>query len=949
MKNAIKLFIMDLKKIAKTPAVLVILGGLALLPSFYAWFNLEATWDPYGNTKNIKVAVVNEDKGDTVKEKDVNVGNKITNKLKKDNNFDWQFVSRKKADHDLKMGNYYAAIYIPEKFTHQITGTLRKDPHKADVEYKVNQKLNAIAPKMTSAGTSAIVQKANDQFNETVTKALLNEANRFGVKLEEQIPTINKIEDAVSKANNSIPKINDLADKIIYLDENQDEIDNYADKFRALDTHKREVIDAADKLNQVNAAIPALNERAKLVLALNNYMPNIANALNIASNDVPESFPKINRGVDVASEGIDAGLQGLNEAKGYLPSVKQRVEGYQGVVDNAQEANQNANKRLQENVETKQQSSKGSDNYSNIKTSQISNDNNANAENSQNGTTLSNKDINAMESSLSRSLLSLSNYADKQAESSQEDINTLKNVIYGTISTDKPKDFKETLDNIKSRLEVTSKSNQQFIDVLSELEDKENVDLSNEIKELESANNRINNLIKTQNQLSEALSNGSSGKEEAVELLKEIPRVNSSLDDLRNYIKSELNQKLLDVSNDVMSLLNEGDLKLSTVQSKLNTIDQVINSGESILTTGKNRIERIQSALPVIEQRYMDAMAIAQNYYPQFKQSVSDAASFIENDLPGLEQQLSDTTATVNNTIPTLFNRYDNLVDILDANQPRAKESLHNLADFARNQLPDVEKDLAKANKLFGEIEDDDAVDKMVDLLKNDLKKQANVIANPINIDQKDIFPVKDYGSASTPFYTALAIWVGALLLVSLLTTDNKHKSLEPHLTTREIYLGKSGLFYMLGVIQALIVSIGDIVILQAQVESIVWFITISVFSSLVFISIVYTLVSLLGNPGKAIAIIFLVLQIAGGGGTFPIEVTPEFFQSIHPYLPFSYSIDALREAVGGPVPEILTKKLSILSLYGIGFLLIGVIFKPFTDPIMRKATEKAEESNVIE
>src|SRR5699024_3676013 len=155
----IKLFFMDLKKIAKTPGVLVILGGLALLPSFYAWFNLEATWDPYVNTKHIKVAVVNEDKGDAVKDNKVKVGNQMTDTLKKDDNFDWQFVSRKKADHDLKMGEYYAAIYIPDKFTHQITGTLRKDPQQADVEYKVNQKLNAIAPKMTDAGTSAIVQK----------------------------------------------------------------------------------------------------------------------------------------------------------------------------------------------------------------------------------------------------------------------------------------------------------------------------------------------------------------------------------------------------------------------------------------------------------------------------------------------------------------------------------------------------------------------------------------------------------------------------------------------------------------------------------------------------------------------------------------------------------------------------------------------------------------------
>src|SRR5699024_6275413 len=119
---------------------------------------------------------VSEAKRYTVRDKKRNVGNANTDNLKKEDNFDWQFVSRKKADHDLKMGEYYAASYIPDKFTHQITGTLRKDPQQANVEYKVNQKLNAIAPKMTDAGTSAIVQKANEQFNETVTQALLDEA-----------------------------------------------------------------------------------------------------------------------------------------------------------------------------------------------------------------------------------------------------------------------------------------------------------------------------------------------------------------------------------------------------------------------------------------------------------------------------------------------------------------------------------------------------------------------------------------------------------------------------------------------------------------------------------------------------------------------------------------------------------------------------------------------------
>ncbi|KOR12647.1 phage infection protein [Staphylococcus carnosus] len=942
MKNAIKLFLMDLKKIIKAPAVLVILGGVMILPSFYAWFNLDATWDPYGNTKNIKIAVVNEDKGDKVRGKRINVGDKVSKQLKKDNHFDWEFVSRKRADHDLKMGKYYAAMYIPEKFTHQITGTLRKDPQRADIEYKVNQKLNAIAPKMTDAGTSAIVQKANDKFNETVTKTLLKEANRLGVKLENEIPTINKIQKAVSTANNSVPEINKFAKKILYLDENQDQIDNYADEFRSLNNYKGDVLNGVDKLNQVNSAIPALNEKAKLILTLNEYMPNIRNALNVASNDVPQAFPRINRGVEIASNGVDKGLQGMNDARGYLSAINQRVDTYQGIVNDAQNRNQEVNNRLQDNLQTSPQStSKTSEN--NIKFSLMSTDGNSNK------TSFDSEDANAMDSSLSKALLSLTQYTDQQTESTQEGIGTLEDIAYGILSSDKPEEFEPVLDNMNSRLEATSKSNQQFIDILSEIEDREDVDLSTEINKLEEANNSVNNLIRKQNLLSDALSKGSTGKAEAVDLLKTLPQVDRDLKGLRNYIQTELNQSLLNVSNQVTSVLNNGDTKLSTVQSKLNTISQVIDEGEAILKDGQNRIETIQNALPLVEQRYMDAMAVAQRYYPEFEQEVNNAASFVRNDLPDIEQRLADTTATVNENIPTIFNRYDRLVGLLDENQPEAKQKLHDLAEFIRNDLPGVEKDLAKADKLFDEIEDDDAVDKMVDLLKNDLKKQADVVANPIKINQEDIFPVKDYGSASTPFYTALACWVGALLMVSLLTTDNKHKELASYLTKREEYLGKSGLFYLIGIVQALIVSIGDIVILHAQVEHVGWFIGLTVLISIVFVTIVYTLVSLLGNPGKALAIILLVLQIAGGGGTFPIEVTPEFFQIIHPFIPFSYAVDALREAVGGYVPEILTRKVITLSLFGIIFLLIGIIFKPITDPIMRKVAERAEKSDVME
>ena len=93
----------------------------------------------YSNTGHIKVAVVNEDQGDKIRGKKINVGNTLEDTLKNNDKFDWQFVSREKADHEIRMGKYYAGIYIPKKFTHQITGTLRKHPEKADITYKVNQ------------------------------------------------------------------------------------------------------------------------------------------------------------------------------------------------------------------------------------------------------------------------------------------------------------------------------------------------------------------------------------------------------------------------------------------------------------------------------------------------------------------------------------------------------------------------------------------------------------------------------------------------------------------------------------------------------------------------------------------------------------------------------------------------------------------------------------------
>ena len=143
--------------------------------------------------------------------------------------------------------------------------------------------------------------------------------------------------------------MNKIADRIVYLNDHQDQLDQYANQFRDLDNYKDDILNAQQKLNDVN--IPSLNQKAKLILALNEYMPNIQKLVNVA-DDIPQTFPKINRGVDIASQGLDLANQQLNDAQGYLGMAKQRVGDYQEATRRAQAVNGNVNNNLRQQSAT---------------------------------------------------------------------------------------------------------------------------------------------------------------------------------------------------------------------------------------------------------------------------------------------------------------------------------------------------------------------------------------------------------------------------------------------------------------------------------------------------------------------------------------------------------------------------------------------------------------------
>ena len=147
LKNVWRIFTHDLKNIRKNWVALIIVGGLIFLPSLYAWLNIYASWDPYGQTELIPVGIVNEDEGETVRGEEIDVGKELVDTLKDNKSLDWNFLKRDEAMEKLEKGDLFATVVIPKEFSKNLGSVIEENPEKATVEYYVNEKLNAIAPK----------------------------------------------------------------------------------------------------------------------------------------------------------------------------------------------------------------------------------------------------------------------------------------------------------------------------------------------------------------------------------------------------------------------------------------------------------------------------------------------------------------------------------------------------------------------------------------------------------------------------------------------------------------------------------------------------------------------------------------------------------------------------------------------------------------------------------
>ena len=197
------------------------------------------------------------------------------------------------------------------------------------------------------------------------------------------------------------------------------------------------------------------------------------------------------------------------------------------------------------------------------------------------------------------------------------------------------------------------------------------------------------------------------------------------------------------------------------------------------------------------------------------------------------------------------------------------------------------------------------------------------------------------------PFYTVLASWVGCTLLVSILKTDIKKDKKLGEIKPYQAFFGRFMTFGILATLQGLVIGIGDI-IMGVQVVNYPLFLLTTMLTSLVFMLIVYSLTISFGKVGEATAVVIMVLQVAGSGGTFPIELLPGFFQKLQPIMPFYPAMNALRETIGGFYENNYLMYIGTLLLHTIIPLLIGLVFRKPIIKVKKELSEKLEETDII-
>lgn len=425
-----------------------------------------------------------------------------------------------------------------------------------------------------------------------------------------------------------------------------------------------------------------------------------------------------------------------------------------------------------------------------------------------------------------------------------------------------------------------------------------------------------------------------SGAVDAAAELEDITAVNRKIISINNtiiWVINDIKDFLIFDTSDFVERLEAANQHQEEIIQKIGTAAEFVRTTgkvpESMLADIKRLSDMADAEISEITKAFEPVRTALNKVIDNTYSTLDDITAILKS----VSEKTPDAAVLIDDTAKTV----DGMIDTF--------ESVKKMMDDSKKKLDDLKN---SARSILG---DNDLTDMLVKII-SDPTALSDFFSQPVSTVTHNIYHVENYGTGMSPFYTSLGIWVGSIVLAAVvraeLTKNQKKKLNSPNQTQQ--FLGRYLVFFLLGELQALIISLGDLYFLGIQCNDHFLFVLGCMISALVYSMIVYSLTITLNVIGKALAVIILVLQVAGSGGTFPLEVLSAPFQAIAPFLPFRYGNDILREAIAGADIGNYWHNVGMLMLYVPFALLLGLLLRLPLIRLMEFFDKRLHQSELI-
>lgn len=929
----------EFKFIGKNRLILLSVLVIMLIPFLYSIFFLKSVWDPYGDTKELPVAVVNNDHAVEYNGRRMNVGKDLVKKLKTNDQLGWKFVTESQAKKGLKDNKYYTVVTIPDNFSSHAATVLNDKPKKMQLTYETNDSLNYLSQVISGIGVDKLASEIRASVTNAYASAMFDQMKVLGSGMSKAATGANQVgdglvtlDDGLNQYTAGVSQVNDgvqtmavsvspLSSGVKQLDDGSSQL---ADGLTTLNGKTGDLKSGVSQLDTGATQLAAGTAKlapgaAKEASGVSQYtgatdkLTAGVSALNSKTGSLQSGVSKLAEGSSVLTSKTGQLQSGVNElatgaeqlnaalAASADPSQQAQINQLLAGLPQINTGIQQLNQALQAQIP-----SMPAIDTTALATSMANID--TNAANLKSGLT------NAT-ASLAAAQAAAGNSATPAAATASVDKNTLAAQLTQQISTALQSNGIDatTANNAAANAANTAANTaaNAAATPTAATPQATNTALANALAGIQAglqtadgaATNLNSNLTTVKNALPSATTlEQLSGLSTSLNQLKQQVAVLASSSSVAlpgavqaiNTLNSGLQQVSggvgqlstgLGTLNGKMPALTSGVSQLSSGLGQLNGQVPTLISGVAQLNAGGQQISATSSALNDGAVQVSNGVKSANSGASQISTGLNKLNGQVPSLVSGVAQlstgatKLNDGLDSLNNKIPALTDG----VDKLSAGTSELNDKSGQLKDGS-SKLKDGSKQLATSL---------DSGAKQVNGIKL-TKATADMFSAPTKTTHKNYTYVPNYGHALAPYVLSLALYVGALVFnfAYPIRKVSKKDGTATQWFFSKIVLG--GLVAVgMAIVEGGLMQVGGLTVAhQGQ------FFLFAILFALASMYLVMFLSMLLDNPGRFIAMVLLMLQLGGSGGTFPMEITNGFYNAIHPFLPMTYSILGFRNAI---------------------------------------------------